>query len=102
MVHPTRWCSQCKVDWPQHTAFNLCPKCRRNTVAETSDTRPDETAARVLAAKYAKFYAYCENPLPELESALARTPNIPDPSPTPPRGRLAPQHWTDDATPDGA
>lgn len=114
--YPTRWCSQCEIDWPQHTTFNLCPKCGRNTKSEVSDVKPDETAARVLAAKYRRYAAFdaaCDAQheaksdawVAEMEALLERTPSIPDPEPQRrsdfdprPNGR----HWTDNAEPDGA
>jgi hypothetical protein len=83
--YPTRWCSQCSVDWPQYPQYNLCPKCGRCTAADTSDVKPDETAARVLAAKYAAFDAWLAARNAALEQAFAAAPTIPDPSPTPPR-----------------
>lgn len=86
--YPTRYCSQCEYDWPQHRQYNLCPKCGRNTVAETSDVKPNETAATILAAKYREFEAWLETgQMASFEAALANTPTIGDP---------------DDAQPDGA
>lgn len=107
--YPTRWCSQCEIDWPQHTTFNLCPKCGRNTKAETSHVKPDETAARVLAGKYRAFHEWL-NRTPEqipldaamqqLEAAYHAAPSIPDPPlhNNPPIANTFP----DDAQPGGA
>lgn len=87
---PCRRCAPCDRDWPNVSAYNLCPRCQKCTFAHAVIDPPDYPQAKEDAARYKAirdFDAAADaGTLPhqtkwakEMEALLAKTPSIPDP-----------------------
>lgn len=60
---PVRRCVPCDRDWPNLSAYNLCPRCLKCTFAHAVLDAPDYPKAREDAARYEKireFDAKCD------------------------------------------